>query len=76
MNSLAAATGKEIFDLLQDDLAAIEREFGSYSVSNVQAITEIGEYFVRAAENVSGPRCFCSPPNCSTTRDAEVSFVR
>ena len=44
MNSLAAATGKEIFDLLQDDLAAIEREFGSYSVSNVQAITEIGEY--------------------------------
>ena len=44
MNSLAAATGKEIFDLLQDDLAAIEREFGGYSVSNVQAITEIGEY--------------------------------
>ncbi len=44
MNSLAAATGKEIFDLLQEDLAAIEREFGGYSVSNVQAITEIGEY--------------------------------
>ena len=44
MNSFAAATGKEIFDLLRDDLAAIEREFGGYSVSNVQAITEIGEY--------------------------------
>ena len=44
MNSLATATGKEIFDLLKDDLAAIEQEFGSYSVSNVQAITEIGEY--------------------------------
>jgi octaprenyl-diphosphate synthase len=44
LNSLAAATGKEIFDLLRDDLAAIEREFGGYSVSNVQAITEIGEY--------------------------------
>jgi octaprenyl-diphosphate synthase len=44
LNSLAAATGKEIFDLLQEDLAAIEREFGGYSVSNVQAITEIGEY--------------------------------
>ena len=38
------ATGKEVFDLLRDDLEAIEREFGSYSVSNVQAITEIGEY--------------------------------
>jgi octaprenyl-diphosphate synthase len=44
LNSLAAATGKEIFDLLRDDLAAIEREFGGYSVSDVQAITEIGEY--------------------------------
>jgi octaprenyl-diphosphate synthase len=44
LNSFAAATGKEIFDLLRDDLAAIEREFGGYSVSNVQAITEIGEY--------------------------------
>jgi octaprenyl-diphosphate synthase len=44
LNSLELATGKEIFDLLRDDLGAIEREFGSYSVSNVQAITEIGDY--------------------------------
>ncbi len=35
---------KEIFDLLHDDLAAIEREFGRDTVSNVRAITEIGEY--------------------------------
>lgn len=35
---------KEIFDLLRDDLAAIEREFGRDTVSNVQVITEIGEY--------------------------------
>jgi octaprenyl-diphosphate synthase len=39
-----AATGKEVFELLREDLKAIEREFGGYSVSNVQAITEIGEY--------------------------------
>ena len=44
MNTSATANGKEIFDLLREDLAAIEREFGGYSVSNVQAITEIGEY--------------------------------
>jgi octaprenyl-diphosphate synthase len=44
LNSLALATGKEVFDLLREDLAAIEREFGSYSVSEVQAITEIGDY--------------------------------
>ncbi len=35
---------KEVFDLLHDDLAAIEREFGRDTVSNVRAITEIGEY--------------------------------
>ena len=44
MSSLTLATGKQIFDLLREDLDAIEREFGGYSVSNVQAITEIGEY--------------------------------
>ena len=30
--------------MLRDDLAAIEREFGRDTVSNVRAITEIGEY--------------------------------
>src|SRR5260370_16812661 len=36
--------GKEIFDLLRDDIVAIEEEFGRDTVSNVAAITEIGEY--------------------------------
>jgi octaprenyl-diphosphate synthase len=36
--------GKEIFDLLHDDLAALEDEFGQDTVSGVEAITEIGEY--------------------------------
>jgi octaprenyl-diphosphate synthase len=40
----AAINGKEIFEMLRDDLAAIEREFGRDTVSNVGAITEIGEY--------------------------------
>src|SRR6202161_2995549 len=35
---------KEVFDLLHDDLAALEGEFGRDTVSGVQAITEIGEY--------------------------------
>ena len=39
-----AVNAKEIFDLLRDDLSAIEREFGRDTVSNVGAITEIGEY--------------------------------
>ncbi len=36
--------GAEVFELLRDDLAAIEREFGRDTVSGVTAITEIGEY--------------------------------
>ena len=44
MNTTIATNGKEVFELLRDDLAAIEREFGRDTVSNVAAITEIGEY--------------------------------
>src|SRR6476469_3811204 len=44
MSLPAAINGKEVFELLRDDLAAIEREFGRDTVSNVEAITEIGEY--------------------------------
>lgn len=42
--STAAINGAEVFELLRDDLAAIEREFGRDTVSGVTAITEIGEY--------------------------------
>ncbi len=44
MSTPTAINGKEVFELLRDDLAAIEREFGRDTVSNVTAITEIGEY--------------------------------
>jgi len=40
----ATINGKEIFDLLRDDLVALEDEFGQDTVSGVEAITEIGEY--------------------------------
>jgi octaprenyl-diphosphate synthase len=40
----ATINGKEIFDLLRDDLVALEQEFGAGTVSRVHAITEIGEY--------------------------------
>jgi len=44
LNTAVIRNAKEVFDLLHDDLAAIEREFGRDTVSNVRAITEIGEY--------------------------------
>ncbi|HEY7403040.1 MAG TPA: polyprenyl synthetase family protein [Candidatus Angelobacter sp.] len=42
--SSPAISAKEVFELLRDDLAAIEREFGRDTVSSVRAITDIGEH--------------------------------
>jgi len=44
LSAPATINGKEIYDLLRDDLVALEGEFGRDTVSGVQAITEIGEY--------------------------------
>jgi len=44
LSAPATSNGKEIFDLLRDDLVALEDEFGRDTVSSVRAITEIGEY--------------------------------
>jgi octaprenyl-diphosphate synthase len=44
LSASAAINGKEVFELLRDDLSAIEREFGRDTVSKVSAITDIGEY--------------------------------
>ena len=44
MSTLATATAREIFDLLRDDLAAIELELGRDAASGVSTITEIAEY--------------------------------
>jgi octaprenyl-diphosphate synthase len=42
--STATTNAREVFELLREDLAAIEREFGRDTVSNVRVITEIGEH--------------------------------
>ncbi len=44
MSAPATINGKEVFDLLRDDLVALEDEFGRDTASNVEVITEIGEY--------------------------------
>jgi octaprenyl-diphosphate synthase len=44
LSTTTSINGKEIFDLLHDDIAAIEDQFGRDTISNVAAITEIGEY--------------------------------
>jgi octaprenyl-diphosphate synthase len=44
LSTSPAIDGKAIFEILREDLSAIEREFGRDTVSQVEAITEIGEY--------------------------------
>ena len=44
MGTTTPVNGKEIFDLLRDDIAAIEEQFERDTISNVAVITEIGEY--------------------------------
>ena len=44
MSALAIATAREVFDLLRDDLVAIEQELGRDAASGVRTITEIAEY--------------------------------
>jgi octaprenyl-diphosphate synthase len=44
LSTLAIATAREIFDLLRDDLVAIEQELGRDAASGVSTITEIAEY--------------------------------
>src|SRR5260370_14513175 len=40
------ATAAEVFDLLRDDLAAIEQAFASQSTSDVEVITDIAQYLI------------------------------
>lgn len=46
MSTLSSATAAEVFELLRDDLSAIEREFSSQSASNVAVITDIAQYLI------------------------------
>jgi len=46
VSSLSIATAKEVFDLLRDDLAAVEQEFLKQSKSEVEVITEIATYLM------------------------------
>jgi len=40
------ATAKQVFDLVRDDLTAVEREFGKQSQSEVAVIQDIAEYLL------------------------------
>jgi octaprenyl-diphosphate synthase len=44
LSTLAIATAREVFDLLREDLVAVEQELGRDAASSVSTVTEIAEY--------------------------------
>jgi octaprenyl-diphosphate synthase len=46
VSSISIATAAEVFDLLHDDLALIEREFGRQAHSPVAVVTDIANYLI------------------------------
>ena len=46
MSTISIANAKEVFDLLRDDLSAIEHEFAKQSASPVHVITDIAQYLI------------------------------
>ncbi len=46
MTTLSISSAKEVFDLLRDDLMAIESEFAAQSASDVEVVTDIATYLM------------------------------
>jgi octaprenyl-diphosphate synthase len=46
VSAISIATAAEVFDLLKDDLAAIEREFANQADSQVEVVTDIANYLI------------------------------
>jgi octaprenyl-diphosphate synthase len=46
VSPISIATAAEVFDLLRDDLAAVEREFSHQSGSPVHVVTDIASYLI------------------------------
>jgi octaprenyl-diphosphate synthase len=46
VSTLSIATAHEVYDLLRDDLSAIEREFATQSSSPVEVVTDIATYLM------------------------------
>jgi len=53
LSTLAIATAKEVFELLRDDLVAIEQELGRDAASGVSTITEMPNTCEAAAASAS-----------------------
>ena len=64
MSSLSIATAAEVFDLLRDDLSAVEREFARQSGSPVAVVTDIATYLIGGGGKRIRPMLLLLAANC------------
>ena len=73
LSTAAITTVKEVFDLLRDELGAMEQEFERLSASEVDSITEMPGTCAKAAANGFVPPCCCWRQNHWATTETAAS---
>ena len=73
MGSISISTAGEVFELLRDDLAAVEVEFGRQSASSVTVVTEIASYLMAGGGKRIRPMLLLlSAKACGSDSDARL----
>lgn len=73
MGSLSISTAAQVFDLVRDDLAAVEGEFSRQSASPVQVVTEIASYLMAGGGKRIRPMLLLlSAKACGSNSDARL----
>ena len=73
MESFSISTAAEVFDLVRDDLTAVEAEFGRQAVSPVEVVTEIATYLMAGGGKRIRPMLLLlSAKACGSRSDARL----
>ena len=73
MGSISISTAAEVFDLVRDDLATVEKEFSRQSASQVQVVTEIASYLMAGGGKRIRPMLLLlSAKACGSDSDARL----
>ncbi len=76
MSTLSISSAKEVFDLLRDDLNAIELEFAGQSASNVEVVTDIATYLMAGGGKRIRPMLLLLSAKALGSNSATVSASR
>lgn len=73
MGSISITAASEVFDLVRDDLAAVEAEFSNQAASPVEVVTEIASYLMAGGGKRIRPMLLLlSAKACGSRSDARI----